>query len=471
MVKGASLSSVAETRSRMRAAITFAVCLGGLMLVDLLVRDSSWFLVAAGAVGVTGGAVASRAGRIWLAWLAVLVFVPLSLVSGWTTLVGRLLALGVVVQLGLVLLFVTMGFVAGTWIGRRVGAWSALRSDWRQLGRSRRLLVVGAVVLLVLGHGRYTAVAAEVGGDAWLSAGVAKDCRTPAFAYGWTYEAVNYDIADDALLAPIQEPDGSWTCPSQGKVAGTEVVTADGVNIAGWYIPAGNGTDPTGPTLVIVPGGKSNKSGMLKYTPPFHEDFNLVLLDDRGMGRSGAGQFSLGLHETRDVRAIVDWLAFTKHPRWIGAVGDSMGAATALAAAVEDQRIRALVLDSMHAQATVAAGNIMKTEWGLPAEPAAWAVISFASLRLGGDVTSVDPQRTITQVGDRPVLLIHGTEDVIDVPAQSAELNSQAALDAGTAVELHYCRGGTHGSLVDNPGCAADWSRWARSFLEAAVIR
>ena len=78
----------------MRAAVTFAVCLGGLVLVDMLVPDSSWFLVAAAAVGVTGGAVAGRAGGIWLAWLTVLVFVPLSLVFGWTTLIGRLLALG-----------------------------------------------------------------------------------------------------------------------------------------------------------------------------------------------------------------------------------------------------------------------------------------------------------------------------------------------------------------------------------------
>jgi hypothetical protein len=61
--------------------------------------------------------------------------------------------------------------------------------------------------------------------------------------YGWQYEAINYDIADDAVLQR-ENPDMEH-CASQGSTAGGEVVTADGVPIGGWYIPAADGAGPT----------------------------------------------------------------------------------------------------------------------------------------------------------------------------------------------------------------------------------
>ena len=79
------------------------------------------------------------------------------------------------------------------------------------------------------------------------------------------------------------------------------------------------------------------------------------------------------------------------------ALGDSLGAQRSLAAAAEDPRIRALVLDSMHAEAMFAAGNIMQTEYGLPPLPGALAIVGFASLDLHGDVAGKDPLATITR--------------------------------------------------------------------------
>ena len=42
------------------------------------------------------------------------------------------------------------------------------------------------------------------------------------------------------------------------------MVTADGVRIAGWYVPAANGIGPTGPTVVLMHGFSGNKSGILR---------------------------------------------------------------------------------------------------------------------------------------------------------------------------------------------------------------
>ena len=122
-------------------------------------------------------------------------------------------------------------------------------------------------------------------------------------------------------------------------------------------------------------------------------------------------------------------------------MGNSMGGVTVLAEAVSDQRVRALILDSMHASALVSIGNGAEVENGLPSLPTSWAVVVGVAIRIGADWTVVDPVQTIARVGDRPVLLVHGTNDVLDRPAQSADRNFHAAMDAGVPVELEYCRG------------------------------
>jgi pimeloyl-ACP methyl ester carboxylesterase len=257
------------------------------------------------------------------------------------------------------------------------------------------------------------------------------------------------------------------TCKSQGSQAGAEVVTSDEVRIAGWYIPAANGAGPDGPTLVIAPGRKSNKSDALKYAPPFHETFNLVLVDLRNGGRSGDALTSWGYLERLDVRAMVDWLVRTKDPSWIGAMGNSAGAASVLAAAAEDPRIRALILDSMHGSVVTTLADGIESENHVPGYPTAWAIGAVTSARIGADLTVADPVRTITQLGDRPVLLLHGTADRVDRPEHSADRTFAAAQAAGVPVELHYCEGATHGAVIDK--CTAAWAAWVDAFLAPLV--
>ena len=52
-------------------------------------------------------------------------------------------------------------------------------------------------------------------------------------------------------------------CANQGVGAGDDVVTSDGVPIAGWYIPAADGSDASAPTVILVHGFTSDKSGDL----------------------------------------------------------------------------------------------------------------------------------------------------------------------------------------------------------------
>ena len=155
---------------------------------------------------------------------------------------------------------VRTGLVAGTEVPEG-GAAVPVRRRADEIGRLIPGLVVALALIAGIGYTRYVGA---VGSDQFVHPTGNADCRTPLVRYGWTYEAINYDIANDAILRSAN-PDME-NCSSQGAGAGAEVVTGDGVRIAaGRYVPAANGAGPTGPTVVLAHGWGANKSEVLKY--------------------------------------------------------------------------------------------------------------------------------------------------------------------------------------------------------------
>lgn len=444
----------------------FVVGLAGLLIAASIGADEWWSILLWLPVGLLVGSIARTGRLVWIVWLTIAAYYPIATVLGVQHDTGPFWYLGAI--LGAAIL--SAGFAAGTAIGSGTDPWTRSREAWRGLGRLGRRAVVVAVAISLVATAGYAVYAGNLGSQMITRPPVSAKyagCHTPATRFGWSYEAINYDPADDARLAA--ENQDMTDCHSQGAAAGSDVVTTDGIPIAGWYIPSASGPGPTGPTVIVVHGWKANKSAALKYATPFHDQYNVVLLDLRNVGRSGAADTTWGLREQLDVRAMIDWLERTKHPSWIAAMGNSMGGVAVLAEAVTDSRIRALILDSMHASSLVSIGDGAEVENGYPSLPTAWAVVIGVAIRLGADWTVVDPEQTIARVGDRPVLLTHGTADVLDRPAKSAERNFHTALDAGVPVELQYCRGATHGSVIDK--CPADWARWVTSFLQGALAR
>lgn len=337
---------------------------------------------------------------------------------------------------------------SGEWIGRRV----------RHVRRGVAAFVAAFVLFALSG---YTAYVGAIGSDQLAHPSANPDCRTPLVRYGWSYEAINYDVADDAALQR-QNPDMTQ-CSGQGATAGADVVTADGVRIAGWYVPAANGVGPTGPTVVLVHGWDANKSEVLKYAVPLHATFNVVAFDERDGGRSGQADSTFGLHEKLDVEAIVGWLERTKHPAHLAVMGNSMGGGAAALAAAGDPRIEALILDSTHAHVSSILERRLAVDAGHPSLPGTPAIVAGFWLRTGVDLMQADPITAIQALGHRPLLLVHGAADVHDVPAMSVDLMYRKALDAGVPVEIHMCPGGTHGKVIDT--CPTEWGQWVVGFL------
>jgi len=448
---------------RARAIVALAMILFGGLGLAWRVGDVPEVVVGWLALGAVAGAIAGRARLAWIAVIAGTAVAPLAVALGASPRLGPWWFL----QAGFAAIVVALGFVLGATSGPGRHPWSVAGSAWagaRPRQRAAAALAIAVPMLVLTGYMGYAGV---VGSAMFTHPDPDRNCTTPQQAFGWPYEAINYDIADDARLA-AENPDPK-ACSSQGAEAGTAVVSPDGIRLAGWYIAAAAGGDPTGPTIVLVHGWHSNKSAMLRYAAPLHDRFNLVLVDLRDNGRSSPTDVTMGVREQTDLEAMIDWLDATRHPSWIGAVGNSMGGATVLAAAARDERIRAVVLESTHASLITSGGNIAENQHGYPAQPTGLAIAIGASWRIGDDVTAVDPVKTITRLGDRPVLIIHGTADEVDYPATSAELNLHAALEAGVPASLVYCPGGTHGRSVDV--CPRLWASSANAFFAEAASR
>jgi pimeloyl-ACP methyl ester carboxylesterase len=329
--------------------------------------------------------------------------------------------------------------------------------------RSRSRLVLAALVVVVVASAGYMGYVGYEGSRRLVEAPATADCRTPDVQYGWTYEAINYDPADDAQLR-VQNPDLNH-CTYQGAKAGTNVVTDDGMHIAGWYIPAGSGAAPTAPTIVLVHGFGANKSGILHYGEGLHQHFNLVAFDMRNVGRSTGTQTTGGVLEQKDLRAILDWLERTKHPSHIGVLGNSLGAATALAEATGDPRVEVLALDSMHTRMRYQI-EARAQENGHPAYPATWAVFLGVRLRTGVDIGSVDAEDELPRLGPVPLLMTHGTADTQDLPARTQAFFDEA-IAAGRQAELHWCEGSGHNAAAGMPAevCSDAFGSWTRDFF------
>ena len=286
------------------------------------------------------------------------------------------------------------------------------------------------------------------------------DCRTPA-QIGLVYEAINYDIATDEALAE-REPDME-RCSAPGVAPGDELVSNDGVRLAGWYIPSSRQASADGPTVVLAHGWGDNKSGMLGYVPFFIDRYNVVLFDFRNHNQSADSQTTQGITEQRDLVAVLDWLETTKGPELIVLWGESMGGHTAANVAASDPRVDALILDSTHDRVAVPMAARIRNA-GYPfGEVGYLAVVAGAWLRTGVDVTSADPVAAVDDLGTRPLLLVHsGADDTI--PLDSARALERTAAEAGVDVRLEVCAGSPHGEI--NTTCPDEYLRWLSDFLD-----
>jgi pimeloyl-ACP methyl ester carboxylesterase len=319
-----------------------------------------------------------------------------------------------------------------------------------------------ALVALLVAALAYLAYVGFVGSDQATHPARSGTCTTPQMAFGWDYEPVNYDPLGDERLADADPP---GDCAVAAR-AGTSLVTEDGVRLAAWYVPAGNGAGPEAPTIVLAHGHTTNKSDLLGRAELLHPEYNLVLFDFRAHGQSGGSESTIGLLEQTDLRTVIDWLEAEKGPGAIGVLGVSMGGSAAVNEARADQRVTALVVESTHATLANALQARLDRQ-GYPLSlPGAWAILLGGLVRTGQDMSAADPLQAIEDYGDRPLLLVTGGRDDTFGPNDTDDL--LAAAEAGGAdATLEVCEPAGHGGSPD--ACPDDYREWVLGFFAEAL--
>ena len=201
-----------------------------------------------------------------------------------------------------------------------------------------------------------------------------------------------------------------------------------------------------GRSLIILASGYGDtQDQMLPIAEFLHRaGFGVVTYNPRGRAPSGGEYVTLGALEQRDMISLVRYLAGRSEvdARRIGALGISMGGATAILAAAKEPRIRAVVDDSGFSDAPRVIAASFTHFVHLPAFPFAPVTVGIADWRAGIDVTQVRPMDVIGKISPRPVLIIHEADDLV-VPPENSVRNFASAREPK---ELWLAPGTEHGN-------------------------
>jgi len=183
----------------------------------------------------------------------------------------------------------------------------------------------------------------------------------------------------------------------------------EGVRLTGWFVPSDG---PPGACVLLLHGHRKNKIQMLRHGRYLRRaGYDLLFMDMRHHGDSEDGPLALGAYGRLDLALVVAFLRDRPRTRTaqLAAMGLSLGATTAVAAALDGVSISAVVADSPSADQ---ARTMADYGWILYRVP---RPVSFAFLRLavwfaGVDLECVTLERRLAGA-DLPVLLLHGEKD------------------------------------------------------------
>ena len=247
---------------------------------------------------------------------------------------------------------------------------------------------------------------------------------------GWN-KWVDYDLSQ-------------WWIP-EIPVETVTIPVAEGVTLEGWWIVP---SYPNSEETVIVTHGygtsKSDYNALLPTSMLAQAGFNVLLVDQRDTGNSTCvdGRHSAGQDESDDFAEVAQWLVDEKaiSPDKIGMYGVSGGAiATAILPAKTDN-VAAFALEAPIFDFAETA----KREVVFQGFPAFLWQLADAAARLRGVNLNETPIPTgIEAAGDRPFLLLHGTEDQ-RLAYEGAVQFAEYAKSVGVDVTLETFEGADH---------------------------
>jgi fermentation-respiration switch protein FrsA (DUF1100 family) len=210
------------------------------------------------------------------------------------------------------------------------------------------------------------------------------------------------------------------------------VTSADGLTLAGWYVPSQNGA-----AVMAQHGYKYNRTEMLEEAEMLcRHGYGVLVTSVRAHDQSEGELVSFGYREMQDLEAWYHFLLARDdvEPGKIGILGNSMGGSLAIQYAAENGDIKAVVGHSAFSSLDDTVATSIRHFTGLPSFPFAPMIVFWAEQEVGFDSSSINAKNWIAEISPRPVLLIQGGADEI-ISASSGELLYEAA---GEPKELWY---------------------------------
>jgi fermentation-respiration switch protein FrsA (DUF1100 family) len=186
-----------------------------------------------------------------------------------------------------------------------------------------------------------------------------------------------------------------------------EVRTSDGLRLLAWYLPG------TRAATVVVSGGNRGWAGDVLGIATALRDagFHVVVHGWRGTPGCDPAPHTLGVHERRDLEAVLDAARRRLGGLPLGLLGYSMGGAVAISVAGSDPRVAAVCTDCAFDDPLRVLGEGVRRVLRIPGPVLTVPVQALLALRTGARMTDLRPLRRVGEIAPRPLLLIHGGDD------------------------------------------------------------
>ena len=208
---------------------------------------------------------------------------------------------------------------------------------------------------------------------------------------------------------------------------------AGGVKLKGWYIPAEEETEKT---VIVCHGHGFNRGKVLHKVAYLQKKYNLFLYDLRYFGKSEGEHTTLGFLEKEDLRKAAEFIKQETETEKLAFYGFSLSAATVLMADTEEAE--AVIADSPFTSLEALSERIYMYLPGKTKKPMLGLVDRYMGRYFDLDMDSINPLENARNM-DRPVLLIHGTED-FQIPCSHSEHLHKEIENS----ELYRVEGATH---------------------------
>ena len=192
------------------------------------------------------------------------------------------------------------------------------------------------------------------------------------------------------------------------------LLTQDGLKLSAWYTPPKNGA------IILAAHGYGNRRSAELHALLARPGYGVISWDARAHGDSAGQLCTLSFYETWDVEAALAFTVGQPGVRHIGALGQSMGAATLIKTAARRAEIESVVADSSFPTIEDMLQRVVPFPLVQP------FVRFFIERETGLSASAVRPVDDIRHISPRPVLILQGADDTV-IPPNSAQRLYQAA--------------------------------------------